>query len=369
LSLIRPVEKFLQVILKRFLLSIPAWRRFFVLSKKSLVIVFGFILFSLVIAGCGETPPEGLYVWIDVPRDGISYAELQPVIVEGHATGTGGISRIELYVEGDLWRAVDEPEIADDLAKFEIEWLPPSLGVYTLEAIAYDGEGGASEPDRTTIFFGLTPTPVNSLTPVISITPTLTDTPTPVPPAEPNVQFWADPETIDAGDCTDIHWDAENVQALILGGEEQPLEGQIQACLCQGETYTLTVIHLDDSEEEIQVHIAVEGSCEDVDPPPVPAQTSPSNGDSQSCSVSSVDLIWNPVSDESGISEYQVQVQRHPGTFVWTDVPGSVFTGITTTSKNITVDCYIYRWRVLAVDGASNVGPWSSWWQFELILE
>lgn len=346
-----------------------AQRRCFVLPKKSLIVLAGLILISQVIAGCSSSIPSGTYVWIDVPQDGISFSELQPVMVEGHATGGESIERIEVYVGDELWRAVDDPVMEDNLARFEIEWLPPSPGVYTLRAIAYDAGGEASEYDETTISIGLTPTPVITVTPVISVTPTLTETPTLVPPPEPSVQFWADPETINAGDCTDIHWLAENVQSLIFGGEEQPLEGVFTVCLCGGETYSLTVIYTDDSEEVFQVNIAVEGTCEDDQPPPAPALSSPLNGAELACTPN-VDLVWNAVSDETGISQYQVRVQRHPGTFMWTDIPGSVFTGITSTEKNVNVECgWYYRWQVLAVDGASNVGPWSSWWQFTVNLE
>lgn len=339
------------------------------MSKRLLKVIFGSILISLILIGCGAEPAAGIYVWIDVPQDGISYAELQPVIVKGHATGRGGISRIELIVEGVLWRSVDEPEIVDDLATFEFEWLPPELGAYTLQVIAYGPDDQASQDDQTTLYFGITPTPVISVTPWISITPTLTDTPTPLPPAEPDVQFWADPATIAAGDCTDIHWSAANVEAVILGGVEQALEGTFRVCLCLGETYSLTVIHLDDSEEEYQVNINVEGSCEDTDPPPAPVLSSPADGGDLLTCPQDLNLIWNPVSDESGISQYQVAIQRDLGGSNWVDVTGSVFTGISGTSKIYAPDCGgTYRWRVRAVDGVSNVGPWSGWWGFLMDL-
>jgi len=342
-----------------------------VLSRKSLYILIGVVLITLIISGCGEATPGGLYVWIDVPQDGVSFTELQPVIVKGHATGRGEISRIELYVEGELWRSVDDPEIVDDLARFEFEWLPPELGAYTLEAIAYNREDNASQRDETTIFFGLTPTPVITLPPVISITPPLTETPTPVPPGEASVHFWADPESIGAGDCTYIHWTAENVQRVVLGGIEQPFEGVFEVCLCEGETYSLHVTYLDDSEQTFYVNIDVVGSCEeeDNDPPPAPVLASPADGASLSCALSTINFSWSPVSDESGISEYQLEVARHLSGKDWIQVPGSVFTGITGTSKIVGVDCYDYRWRVRAVDGASNTGPWSSYWYFEMLLQ
>lgn len=336
------------------------------LSRKSLHLLIPFILFALLITGCDAGLPSRTYVWIDVPRDGLTFADLQPVNVEGHATGSDGIARIELYVDGELWRGLDDPAVEDDLAWFEIEWLPPGLGVYTLRAIAYGESGEASSYDQAVITIGEpTATPV----PLISVTPKITDTPTPVPQAGPIVQFWADPETIDAGDCTDIHWQVEDAKKVVIGGEEQPLEGVLQACLCKGETYTLTVTDLDGKEEQYRINIDVVGTCEDNQAPPAPVLSSPGNGSSLSCTYLQ-NLAWSAVSDASGISQYQLSVQRHYGDFNWVDVPGSVFSDISSNSKTITVDCGCYfRWRVLAVDGEGNIGPWSGWWQFTVNLE
>jgi len=322
------------------------------------------ILFTLLAAGCGGTA-SGTYVWIDVPVDGLSYPEVQPVKVEGHAAGREGIARVELFVDGELWTTIDDPPTEDDLASFEAEWLPPGPGSYTIHAIAYGPDGAPSEYDETRITLGVeTPTPVVEALPLIPITPTLTETPTPVPDSETRVDFWADPETIDAGKCTDIRWQAENVKSLVFGGVEQEMEGVYNTCLCKNETYTLTVTHLDDSVEKLKVNINVVGTCSDTTPPPAPAQAVPANGLTMSCK-SYQNLVWMPVSDKSGISQYQVQAQRHSGDNNWSNVSGSVFTGIGDKQYNMYVECgWYYRWQVRAVDGEGNVGPWSGWWTF-----
>jgi hypothetical protein len=322
------------------------------------------IFFTLLASGCGGTA-SGTYVWIDVPIDGLSYPDVQPVNVEGHATGREGIVRVELFVDGDLWTTIDDPPANDELASFQAEWLPPGPGSYTIHAVAYGPDGAPSKYDETHITLGMeTPTPVVEALPIISITPTLTETPTPLPEPETDIAFWADPETIDAGMCTDIRWQAENVKSLVFGGVEQEMEGVFRACLCTNETYTLTVTHLDDSEEKLKVNVNVVGTCVDTKNPPAPKQTGPGNGASLSCR-SFQDLSWNAVSDESGISQYQVSAQRHSGDNNWTNVSGSTFTGIGGTSYNMSVECgWYYRWQVRAVDGAGNIGPWSGWWTF-----
>ena len=336
--------------------------------KKSLKHILPILLVTLLISSCGGTP-SGTYVWIDVPVDGLSYPEVQPVKVEGHAAGRGGIARVELFVDGDLWMTIDNPPAEDDLASFQAEWLPPGPGSYTIHAIAYGPDGAPSEYDETHITLGMeTPTPVVEAVPLIPITPTLTDTPTPVPDPVASVKYWADPETIDAGLCTDVRWQAENVKSLIFGGVEQEMVGTFNACLCKNETYTLTVTHLDDTVEKLRMNINVVGTCTDTTPPSVPNPAAPGNGASLTCR-SYQDVDWGVASDNSGISQYQVNVQRHSGDKNWTNVAGSTFTGITGTAKNISVECgWYYRWQVRAVDGEGNAGSWSNWWQFVINL-
>ena len=332
--------------------------------KKSLRFLLPIILLTLLVSSCG-VGASGTYVWIDVPVDGLSFPDVQPVNVEGHATGREGIARVELFVDGELWITIDDPPTVDTLASFQAEWLPPGPGSYTIHAVAYGSDGEPSEYDETRISFGInTPTPTSTVTPVISITPTITDTPTPPPQPEASVSFWADPETIDAGNCTDIRWQAENVKSLVFGGMEQEKEGIYNVCLCKNETYTLTVTHLDDAVEKLKVNINVVGTCADTTAPPAPNQSAPGNGSSLTCR-SYQDVSWGAVSDESKISQYQVQAQRHSGDNNWTNVSGSTFTGISGNSYHMYVECgWYYRWQVRAVDGEGNVGPWSGWWTF-----
>lgn len=323
------------------------------------------LLFLLIlIAGCRGPDPSGSYVWIDAPVDGLFLPDLVPVEVQGHATSSTGVERVELFVNGELWATVANPPTENNLSSFTIEWLPPGYGEYLIQAFAYNTEGDPSPVDQIRLYIGLdTPTPVVTVTPVITVTPVLPEPPTAL------VQFWADPDRIDAGDCTDLRWEVENAQRVIFGDVEQELEGSFQVCLCSGETYTLTVVQEDGVETQHQVNITVEGTCADNEPPPVPMQMVPAPGLVMDCKASQI-LNWQPVSDPSGISEYRVAVQRHSGDEIWSDVPGSVFSGITDKQLSITVQCgWTYRWRVLAVDGEDNQSPWSGWRQFVISLE
>ena len=344
--------------------------------KTSFLLLWLLIILVLALSGCGPSPSSGPYVWIDVPEDGLSFPELQPITVQGHAAGSAGVSRVELSVDGDPWTTIDDPALENDLAVFQAEWLPEEPGTYLISAAAYgtDGEPGPQDQTRITVGMG-TPTPVptatptTTLTPEISITPTLTDTPTPTQPPPVSVRFWAEPESIQAGNCSELRWQVENARKVFFGGKEQSKNGTYQVCLCSAETYTLTVIDLYGAESKNRVNINVTGTCADTDPPPAPVQAVPADGLSIGCKADQ-NLAWEPVSDPSGISQYQVQAQRHSGDAVWKEVSGSVFTGIADKQFNLPVECgWTYRWRVRAVDGADNVGPWTGWWDFVIVLE
>ena len=214
------------------------------------------------------------------------------------------------------------------------------------------------------------PTPVSCAT---LVSPEITDTPTSL--AGAMIQFWADPPEIQAGACTTIRWHAENVQGVVFGGIQQPLDGSYQDCLCSNQRYTLTVTHLNGTEEKRTVDINVTGECvtptsppqQDTTPPPAPSPAVPQNGLTIACKGSQ-SLAWLPVDDPSGINNYQVEVQRHSGDNNWQAVSDSLFsTGDKTV--NVPVECgWYYRWRVRATDGAGNVGSWSGWSQFTITL-
>jgi hypothetical protein len=333
---------------------------------------------------------SGVSVWIDVPLDGLEFPDVQAIKIEGHAASPGSISRIEIWINGALQEAINDPLTESDLASFHTAWTPPAPGDYTIQAIAYSADGSASAPDSARVTFGDVtqvsgcptpvgggPTPVSCITPVVTdtatSTPVLTDTPTSLPGSV--IQFEADPAQIQAGACTTIRWHVENVQRVVFGGVDQPFDGSYKDCLCANQRYTLTVTHLDGSEEKRSVDISVNGSCatqtspppQDTMPPPMPSPFVPANGLSIGCEASQ-SLVWLPVNDESGIAEYQVQVQRHSGDNNWQSAPGGEIS-VADKSTSVPVECgWYYRWHVRAMDGAGNLGSWSGWSSFTITL-
>jgi hypothetical protein len=130
---------------------------------------------------------------------------------------------VEVFIDGVLLTTIENPTGSDDLASFTAGWMPEKPGSYVIQTVAYGRSGGTSQPDTSAITFGgmapvspleITPLLITtpeitispSVTPEISVTPTVTDTPTATPTRtftpipEPVIEFWADPDEIDAGD-------------------------------------------------------------------------------------------------------------------------------------------------------------------------
>ena len=342
-------------------------------------------LLIFILSSCSGAATGGASVWIDVPLDGMNIPEGQQVKIEGHAASSGGISRVEIWVDGSLLTTVADPPMEGTLGKFQTSWEPSVAGEHTIQVIAYGADGTASQPDTARVFIGganaitsiittplITEPPLIIETPLIAIIPVATETFTSTPPPAEVVQFWADPPQIQAGSCTLIQWHVENVQKVVFGGIEQSFDGSYKDCPCSDQRYTLTVTGRDGSEEKQRVDLTVTGSCAtptlvDSTPPPAPTLVVPADGLNIACK-SSQTLTWLPVNDPSGILKYEVVVQRHSGDNNWQAAPGGqqVLTDKTT---SVPVECgWYYRWRVRALDGAGNVGSWSGWWQFTITL-
>ncbi|MCJ7513902.1 MAG: Ig-like domain-containing protein, partial [Anaerolineales bacterium] len=208
------------------------------------------LLFLSACASSTATPQ----VWIDVPIDGLKSPPGASIQVEGHAAAPGGVARVEVWVDGQLLQTIASPLAEGPVARYAVDWRAPEAGTHTIEAIAFSADGAASIPDQARVIVAAVP-PTDTPTPVA--TPTFT--PSPTPPT--GIEFWADPAKIVAGACTDLRWRVLNATSVRVGGTNVDPEGKYNTCLCSNETYTLTVVLPDGTEEERRVDIEVEGEC------------------------------------------------------------------------------------------------------------
>lgn len=336
-------------------------------------ITLGLTLFILcLLAACSsEVPPEGTYAWIDAPVHDVTVPEGEVITIDGHASSAGGVSRVEIWIDTELFVAQDNPEADGNLVHFEHIWVPAEPGDYLIEVIAFSADS-VSTPDTVIVHVG-EEAPVVAV--LISPTPVPTDTPTPVPPpeaCEPSVT------AIQNANCRFGPATVYDIVGYLLSGETADIAGR-------NETSTYWWIENPDNVGYCWIwDNLVETECDtsgvkvvaapptptpvvDNTAPPVPSLSSPANGADLGC-LSFTDVAWSAVTDPSGIDRYEIEVQRHPGDSNWQSIPGSPMQ-TTGTSQNISVECgYTYRWRVRAVDEAENQSNWSGWFTFNVPL-
>jgi len=314
-------------------------------SKKLFLVLI--MLMVVLISGCeyeaqslaqapeslGEAPDTGPGVWIEYPPDG-EILPMETVSLIIYAASTEGVSGLTVSINGAVQPPVQLESLSGDgsnrLVRTELIWQPPAEGEYLVEAHA----GGAPASIKFCVVTcqagSGTPSPdgeataTDTPTPELTGTSTLTTTASPYPEAE--VDFWADPPSIPAGDCTNLTWHTENVKSVHLDGQQvDPNEGMLE-CPCETTTYNLTVVDLYDVSTDYYAEVEVIGSCEadvtdtvqppskptatdTVPPPQGPTDTSPPPADTTGPTINYVTHVWEgctifgeaSISDPSGV--------------------------------------------------------------------
>src|SRR5512146_1786188 len=117
-------------------------------SRSFLAKCLAVILTLSFLTSCGsKTPAGGTSAWIDVPVDGLTLSSLQSIKIEGHASSPGGISRVEVWVNGTLTNTITDLTAEGTLSSFHTEWTPTAFGIYVIQAIAFGTDGTTSQPD------------------------------------------------------------------------------------------------------------------------------------------------------------------------------------------------------------------------------
>ncbi len=344
-----------------------------------------FVVFSFVfLVSCSQQNVGNVtYAWIDAPIDNLTLENPQLIQIEGHASSLGTIERVDISINDTPLISLTDFSTDSQLVNFQASWQPTTPGDYAIHVIAYASNGTSSAPDTALLHIGgageseipvaeaTTPTPTSTseFTPTFTSTPTQTATPTKTltPFLKPAIKFWAEPDQVAAGGCTSIKWNISNAKKVIFGNIEQPLIGADEECPCVTKSYTITVVHLSGQEEKRTISVNVTGIC-DSTAPPAPTLAVPANGLSMACKASQ-SLTWLPLDDPSGIAEYQVNVQKSGDNSNWNSLPGTSFTGLKDKTVSVGVECgFYYRWQVRAIDGKGNIGPWSDWSYFAILL-
>jgi hypothetical protein len=141
----------------------------------------------------------------------------------------------------------------------------PALATAVAGAIVITTPGDLSAPTRR-------PTPtfaVPTSTPGTPEVVVVTATPTPVYP-EPVIEFRSAHNAVIPEDCTTLFWKVENVRAVFLDNEGVFGQGERRVCPRWGsETYTLSVLRLDGTQEDHKVTVDIQP----LTPTPTPTPT------------------------------------------------------------------------------------------------
>ena len=344
---------------------------------KHSALIYILLLLTTALSGCTETRSASVQVWIDAPLDGAK-VEAGIIQVQSHAVSRSGIGRVEMRINGELYRSDENPTPDERVIYLIQSWIPTETGDYTVEVRAHSADNANISRESITVHViggsaEATETPTAEFVTPASPLPT-----TPIPPtatAQPQVKFWADDAKLEAGDCTTIHWETAHVQAVFFDEQEVVGVGAHQICPCSSESYSLDVQLPDGAHDIRSVEIEVTGSCASPTPdsaaPPAPALVGPQDEWTADCSPPQVELTWETVSDPSGVT-YKIVVESN-STDEWQ--PYDSWQNLEATSVilkpasyNHTLPCTSYRWRVQAIDGAENAGEWSAWFHFAFTL-
>jgi pSer/pThr/pTyr-binding forkhead associated (FHA) protein len=210
-------------------------------SLIGITILCGALAIALLLGGGGA--PD---VVINAPADNSQYAVNSEVLLQASASGVNDIVLIDLMVDDVVVASSASPEARGTSSLTVSEaWTFTTAGSHVVSAVAYNSDGDESRPASVTVDVvdagGTLPT--STATPEAEDTAVPTETPTPLPGAPQIEYFRANPQSINAGDCTTLEWGqvVDATDARIepdVGGVGTP--GRTTVCPTETTTYILT---------------------------------------------------------------------------------------------------------------------------------
>jgi hypothetical protein len=167
-----------------------------------------------------------------------------------------------------------------------------------------------------------TPTATPTGTPTSTATPTNTPTPSITPSPTSSISFWANPNPVQAGFCTTVHWETANVQAVFFDGRGVAGVDTHQTCPCNPESHTLDVLLRDDTHDIRTLKINVTGSCDQQGPSISQLVATPPGSICPGDNIT----IKRVITDPSGVDRaelWYLHIPATPGISAWDSVPMS----------------------------------------------
>jgi hypothetical protein len=203
----------------------------------------GLLLLVLLLAGglpaCGARGGStGLTIVITAPTNGAQFEEGEEVNILSSANDAKGVSRVELYVDGQLYSTDPNPDVETEpsVAMFQT-WFAEDPGSHTLSVVAINVDGEESDPWAVTVTVveaggGVSPSPTSESAPPPTATTGTTPADSPVPPSPTPTESTAPSSapaityfrangaegsiTVAAGTRVTLSWEWERVDAGYL---------------------------------------------------------------------------------------------------------------------------------------------------------
>ena len=154
------------------------------LRNAALLLIVTLVVGSMLACEIGGGPSKPT-ITITAPTSDTQFEEGEDVNILSSATDAKGVTRVELYVDSELYRTDSSPSADGEKSLAMVQtWTAADPGMHTLSVIAYNVDGAASDPWAVTIEVveagGVVtpPTPTTSTAPP----PAATNTPPPPPP-------------------------------------------------------------------------------------------------------------------------------------------------------------------------------------------
>jgi len=290
-----------------------------------------FIILVLFASGCAPDHPalseSGAQAWVEYPFDGETLP-LEPITLVVYAADSANVSGINVKVNGVALPAGQlEPLTSDGssrLVRTDLVWQPPAEGEYIVEA---DSGGAATsitfcivtcQPEE--VIEILPTSTATSTLPIITLPPDVpTNTPTPTPHTESQVEFWAAPPYINAGECTTLNWNVSgDFQAVYYAGGTVNPSGSQSECPTESRNYQLQVVEMDNATTDHWVYVEVYQPAAPPTDTPTPTEPPPAV-DNTGPSINWTMLVWEScqffgeagISDESGVGWAQFYYNKN----------------------------------------------------------
>lgn len=367
----------------------------------------GALALTVVLAGCNlqasPASPEltdvapvgesGSRSWIDRPLDGARYGLGESIPLRWHATHSGGVQRVEIRINGQVFLLAEEFDHTAQLANQEAEWNPTEAGEYLIEVYStgVDGSPGVAARKRVTILAdgGIVQGAVYAdlnldedandegegpLEGVSVILVECTEKLSLITAADGAFRF----EGLPFG--TDCRMDFSKTGWRTVGTFPQEIDLPIHISpALEPAIFSVFLVPLATPTPTATLTPTATPTRlptrtptplpPDDQAPPVPTIISPKGGVLLGC-LDSMVLRWNEVSDASGIDVYQVQLSiSYNNGASWSGVGTWELDSQTSVGVEDQTDCgNLYRWRVRARDNAGNWGAYSQYATFGIAL-